>query len=37
VIIEDVNDNIPMFGSLVYSGTVQENAALGTTVSVVRV
>lgn len=32
VIIEDVNDNTPMFSSSTYSGTVQENTELGTTV-----
>ena len=32
IIIEDVNDNTPMFSSFTYSGTVQENTDLGTTV-----
>ena len=36
VIIGDVNDNAPMFGSHVYSGSVEENVPLGTTVQLVR-
>lgn len=32
VVIEDVNDNTPVFSSSSYSGIVQENTELGTTV-----